>query len=302
MRPRDGISPSSPPRGSRVSCGSGSRHVADPVRGFPARATPPGTAPGPASGHSAAVGRDAGMASGEPTAWRRCEAGVRADDLAVLVHPPLEGLGDVLPQGDAVLPVVPELRGQVQVADFLAAEPRRAPGLLRGGPVQGRVEVRDVAQPQVNLRLAVVLDVVERRRRSAAGGTPRSPRSSPAAPQPTSPRPRAACRRACPTCRRGAAGAGTATCRPRRGRGAAATRAGTHPRRRATSRGRPAAARPRPRTGRVRTGQRMWHGPITPPLENGASSGMSPSSAASLQMSQASGDSSRCLWVTPWSR
>ena len=90
---------------------------------------------------------------------------MRVEDFAVLVHHPLErlrGLGDVLPQGDALLPVLPELRGQVQAGDLLAAEPRRAPGLLRGGPVQGGVEVGDVAQPQVHLGLAVVLDVVER--------------------------------------------------------------------------------------------------------------------------------------------
>ena len=80
LRPRVGIFPSSPPRGSSVSCGSGS---AMSLIWFGGSLRPPADAArngsqGPASGlpcHQP----DADMASGDPTAWRGCEASVRSE-------------------------------------------------------------------------------------------------------------------------------------------------------------------------------------------------------------------------------
>src|SRR5208282_4231600 len=57
--------------------------------------------------------------------------------------------------------VLTELRGQIQIVDFLTPEPPSTPRLLRSRPVQRRPEIPCLAQVHESCRYPVVLNMIE---------------------------------------------------------------------------------------------------------------------------------------------
>ena len=258
-----------------MSCGSGSAMSLIRFGGSPpARRARPERLPGPASGHSAPSAL-CGYGQRLPTAWRRCEAGVRTETSPVSFTVRWRDLP--MPCQSADSHCSAERRVQVQVPDFPALEPAGARGLLRGGPVVRRGWKNGTSCRWIHAVLSVVGELQDGLRGAEGGQVPDLLGALPDRGGVRRPRPCGRCRPAGPSRRRGAAGAGTAISRHRGGgRASSGTRRGilvlepplTCPRsrqRRLDVDAGGSGAAPIP----------GWLRPRTPPLEKGASRGMS---------------------------